>query len=85
RRGILQRIQDLPLEIILEIYSYLMPFDILRLSRTSKDIRAFLMTRSNASVWRTARYNVPELPPLPSDLTEPQYANLAFDSYCHAS
>ncbi|KAJ3730441.1 hypothetical protein C8R42DRAFT_7245 [Lentinula raphanica] len=83
RRGILQRIQDLPLEIILEIYSYLMPFDILRLSRTSKDIRAFLMTRSNASVWRTARYNVPELPPLPSDLTEPQYANLAFDSYCH--
>ncbi|KAJ4490788.1 hypothetical protein J3R30DRAFT_3425187 [Lentinula aciculospora] len=82
-KGILENMLKLPLDIVLEIYSYLKPLDLLRLSRTSKDFRAFLMTRSNAIVWCTARSNVPSLPSLPSDLSEPQYANLAFDSYCH--
>ncbi|KAJ3784353.1 hypothetical protein GGU10DRAFT_30471 [Lentinula aff. detonsa] len=82
-RGRLENILKIPLDVMLEIYGYLEPLDILRLSRTSKDLRAFLMIRSNAIVWRTARSNVPDLPPLPFDLSEPQYANLAFDSYCH--
>ncbi|KAJ3722695.1 hypothetical protein DFJ43DRAFT_1042093 [Lentinula guzmanii] len=82
-RGRLENILKIPLDVMLEIYGYLEPIDILRLSRTSKDLRAFLMIRSNAIVWSTARSNVPDLPPLPFDLSEPQYANLAFDSYCH--
>ncbi|KAE9404264.1 hypothetical protein BT96DRAFT_989539 [Gymnopus androsaceus JB14] len=83
KRGILEKMSALPLDVVLEIYSYLEPLDVLRLSRTSKAMRAFLMSQSNGIVWRTARLNVPDLPPLPSDLSEPQYANLAFDSYCH--
>ncbi|KAJ3993840.1 hypothetical protein F5050DRAFT_1842552 [Lentinula boryana] len=88
-RGRLENILKIPLDVMLEIYGYLEPLDILRLSRTSKDLRAFLMIRSNAIVWRTARSNVPDLPPLPFDLSEPQYAcanlvkpsfgNVAFD------
>ncbi|KAJ3739935.1 hypothetical protein DFH05DRAFT_1529814 [Lentinula detonsa] len=71
-RGRLENILKIPLDVMLEIYGYLEPLDILRLSRTSKDLRAFLMIRSNAIVWRTARSNVPDLPPLPFDLSEPQ-------------
>ncbi|KAF5376000.1 hypothetical protein D9757_008818 [Collybiopsis confluens] len=82
-RGKLEKINTLPLDIVLEIYSHLDPLDVLRLFRTSKDIRSFLMTRTNAIVWRKARSNVPDLPPLPLDLSEPQYASLAFESYCH--
>ncbi|KAJ3864161.1 hypothetical protein EV359DRAFT_7354, partial [Lentinula novae-zelandiae] len=82
-RGKLEGILKLPLDLELEIYSYLEPLDLLRLSRTSKDLRVFLMSRSNAIVWRAARSNVPDLPPLPSDLSEPEYANLVFASYCH--
>ncbi|KAJ4497625.1 hypothetical protein C8R41DRAFT_865395 [Lentinula lateritia] len=78
-RGKLEGILKLPLDLELEIYSYLEPLDLLRLSRTSKDLRVFLMSRSNAIVWRAARSNVPDLPPLPSDLSEPECAcvNLA--------
>ncbi|KAJ3900514.1 hypothetical protein F5879DRAFT_412417 [Lentinula edodes] len=82
-RGKLEGMLKLPLDLELEIYSYLEPLDLLRLSRTSKDLRVFLMSRSNAIVWRAARSNVPDLPPLPSDLSEPEYANLVFASYCH--
>ncbi|KAJ3884202.1 hypothetical protein GG344DRAFT_60744, partial [Lentinula edodes] len=42
-----------------------------------------LMSKSTSDVWRAARENVVGLPPLPSDLNEPQYAHLIFDAYCH--
>uniref|UniRef100_A0A0W0F6C9 F-box domain-containing protein n=1 Tax=Moniliophthora roreri TaxID=221103 RepID=A0A0W0F6C9_MONRR len=85
KRGLLERlVKDTPLDIVLEIFKHLLPLDILNLSRTSKELRAMLMSQSSVPIWRTARENVPELPPLPSDLNEAQYANLAFDSYCHA-
>ncbi|ESK90969.1 hypothetical protein Moror_16367 [Moniliophthora roreri MCA 2997] len=84
KRGLLERlVKDTPLDIVLEIFKHLLPLDILNLSRTSKELRAMLMSQSSVPIWRTARENVPELPPLPSDLNEAQYANLAFDSYCH--
>ncbi|KAK0184594.1 hypothetical protein F5146DRAFT_1006339 [Armillaria mellea] len=36
---------------------------------------------SSTFVWKNARENV-NLPPLPDDMSEPQYASLAFDNYC---
>lgn len=41
------------------------------------------MRRSATSVWKDARANIEGLPDLPADLTEPQYASLAFDPFCH--
>ena len=64
---------------------YLMPFDLLNLSRTTKAFRLFLMNRSAAPVWKAARRNVAGLPDCPVHLNEPAYANLAFDSGCHVS
>ncbi|THU81852.1 hypothetical protein K435DRAFT_872896 [Dendrothele bispora CBS 962.96] len=73
---------EIPLDVIFEIFSYLEPLDILRLSRTSRDLRNLLTTRSSECVWRSARLNIEGLPPLPPDLNEIRYANLMFDTTC---
>ncbi|KIK63481.1 hypothetical protein GYMLUDRAFT_119253, partial [Collybiopsis luxurians FD-317 M1] len=62
---------------------YLEPGDLLRLARTSKDLRGILMSKSSEDIWRTARGNVKGLPPRPEDLNEPQYARLLEDAYCY--
>lgn len=49
----------------------------------TKQFRNVLMHRSAISVWKEARKNVPGLPDCPFDLTEPEWANLAFDQRCH--
>ncbi|KIK59136.1 hypothetical protein GYMLUDRAFT_44891 [Collybiopsis luxurians FD-317 M1] len=82
--GLLERLaKDMPLDVILEIFCYLDPGDLLRLARTTKDLRGILMSKSSEFVWRTARENVEGLPPRPEDLNEPQYAHLLYESYCH--
>ncbi|KAF8071870.1 hypothetical protein FPV67DRAFT_902906 [Lyophyllum atratum] len=48
-----------------------------------EETRAILMSRSSIFVWKSALANVEGLPFCPSDLTEPQYINLAFDEHCH--
>jgi len=67
----------------IQILSFLLPMDLLNLSRTSKDFRNLLLRRSSAAAWKTARLNVDGLPDCPPDITEPQYANLAFYPHCH--
>jgi hypothetical protein len=57
--------------------------DVLSLARTTKYLRSTLMSRSSISVWKTSRANISGLPDCPTDLSEPQYANLAFDTSCH--
>ncbi|KAE9405746.1 hypothetical protein BT96DRAFT_988249 [Gymnopus androsaceus JB14] len=84
RQGLLEKLaRDVPLDIILEIFCYLSPGDLLQLARSSKDLRGILMSKSSGSIWRIARENVRDLPPCPKDLNEPQYAHLLYDSYCH--
>lgn len=73
------------LDPFLQIFGHLNPADILHLARTTKELRAILMNRSAQWIWQRARANVKDLPDCPDDLTEPQYANLAFDSLCHVS
>ncbi|KAF8828951.1 hypothetical protein HHX47_DHR3001101 [Lentinula edodes] len=77
-------VTSFPLEIVYEIFCHLNPPDILSLARTSKKLREILMSKSSENIWRAARENVEGgLPPLPSDLNEPQFAHLIFDLYCH--
>ncbi|KZT52665.1 hypothetical protein CALCODRAFT_80380 [Calocera cornea HHB12733] len=72
-----------PIEIFLEILSYLDPLDILKISQTSKTLRGFLNDKESQYIWRQARANVPGLPPdLPVDFTEPQYAAYLFQEIC---
>ncbi|KAL0576007.1 hypothetical protein V5O48_005974 [Marasmius crinis-equi] len=82
QRGYLEHFaKQAPLDVLLEIFMHLWPREIIYLSRTSKALREVLMSRSSTSIWRAARINA-GLPPLPPDLSEPQYASLAFDPYC---
>ncbi|KDR81923.1 hypothetical protein GALMADRAFT_276573 [Galerina marginata CBS 339.88] len=83
-RGILQKLVEMPLDVLFEIFGRLEPIDLLHLARTTKDIRTLLMSRSSVSIWKQARSNIPEsLPECPDDLSEPQYADLAFGKCCH--
>ncbi|KAF9267013.1 hypothetical protein L218DRAFT_955489 [Marasmius fiardii PR-910] len=85
RRGLLEKLaREAPLDILLEIYIYLEPQDILNLSRTSKELREYLLKHSSSPIWRKARENCSDLPPLPCDLNEPQYASLLFDNFCYS-
>ncbi|KAJ7707705.1 hypothetical protein B0H17DRAFT_1033682 [Mycena rosella] len=74
RRGLLSSLKEFPLDVLFEIFGHLNPMDLLNLARTTKEIRGILMLIS---------YSIPGLPPLPFDLSEPQYANLAFAGHCH--
>ncbi|KAF8896419.1 hypothetical protein BD779DRAFT_584390 [Infundibulicybe gibba] len=81
--GALKQLPEMPLDILFEIFGHLHPHDILRLARTTHRLRQLLMSRSAVSVWKSAFSRVEGLPHCPSDLTEPQYANLAFEEHCH--
>jgi hypothetical protein len=41
------------------------------------------MSRSAAFIWKAALENVPNLPPCPDDLNEPQWVDLVFGRNCH--
>ncbi|TFK68225.1 hypothetical protein BDN72DRAFT_960384 [Pluteus cervinus] len=81
--GRLANLLDMPLDILYEIFGHLKPYDLLRLARSTKEFRRVLMSRNSISVWRAARSNLPGMPECPPDMTEPEYANLAFDPRCH--
>ncbi|KAL1942082.1 hypothetical protein VTO73DRAFT_6612 [Trametes versicolor] len=83
RRGGLKDMPNMPLDILIEIFSCMHPRDLLNIARTSKAFRAFLMSRSAAPFWKAARKQVGGLPECPSFLSEPQYANLLFFTNCH--
>ncbi|KAG6913438.1 hypothetical protein DXG01_006821 [Tephrocybe rancida] len=85
RRGQLEQMSQLPLDILFEIFGQLDPMDILNLTRTSKALRNMLMQRSATYVWKNARSHIPGLPDCPNDMSEPEYANLVFYPYCHVS
>ncbi|KAI0831968.1 hypothetical protein BC628DRAFT_571919 [Trametes gibbosa] len=86
RRGSLHLMPRVPLDVILEILFHLHPRDLLNLSQTSKEFRAFLLSRENAFVWKAARGALPgDLPDPDPFLSEPELANLMFFFSCHVS
>ncbi|KAG8686354.1 hypothetical protein FRC08_012547 [Ceratobasidium sp. 394] len=73
---------DLPLEIFNQIMIYLLPADVLSLARSNKLIRNILMSRASRPLWQAAFHNIPQMPPCPQSLCEPQYASLVFSETC---
>ncbi|KAF8546572.1 hypothetical protein OG21DRAFT_1426703, partial [Imleria badia] len=63
------------------ILTHFHPMDLLNMARTCKYFRKMLMAKSSAFVWKSARYQV-GLSDCPTDLTEPEYANLMFNVHC---
>ncbi|KAF9525169.1 hypothetical protein CPB83DRAFT_838403 [Crepidotus variabilis] len=59
---------DLPLDMVLEIFSYLHPLDLLTLLRTLKTIYSFLLRKSSNQTWKYTFRNVKlPLPDIPED------------------
>ncbi|KAK0463698.1 uncharacterized protein EV420DRAFT_1519542 [Desarmillaria tabescens] len=82
-RGKLSALLELPLDIILEIFSFLLPLDLLHLSRLNKDFRKVLMSKSSIGAWKAARQNLPGFPGPFLGMSEPAWVNLAFMAECH--
>lgn len=62
-----------------------MPEDIIVLARSNKFFRNLLMHRSAIHIWHGVMRNVPDLPPCPPDICEPQYLALIFSRNCSVS
>ncbi|KAL1727404.1 hypothetical protein EV714DRAFT_286523 [Schizophyllum commune] len=82
QRRKLSALLELPLDVVYEIFSHLHPSHLLNVSRTNKALRAMLMCKNARSVWKASFGNDPDIPPVPDDLNEPQYARLLFDKSC---
>ncbi|OCH91535.1 hypothetical protein OBBRIDRAFT_792126 [Obba rivulosa] len=82
RAGTPQSLLNMPLDIVLEILTYLGPRELLQLARTNKAFRAMLMSRTSQSVWKASRRNA-SVPERPARLSEPAFAHLLYSNYCH--
>ncbi|KLO11643.1 hypothetical protein SCHPADRAFT_460857 [Schizopora paradoxa] len=82
RLGKLSKFLSLPLDIVLEVASFLQPLDLLHLSRTNTQLRSIFMSKTSKYVWKRTR-EVMNLPSCPEDVCEPEYASFVFDKDCH--
>ncbi|KAL0566285.1 hypothetical protein V5O48_015733 [Marasmius crinis-equi] len=82
RKGALKSIQEMPLDIVYEIFSNVTPYDLLKLSWTSKKLREILMSKSSTSIWKRSRETIGMPEPIPS-ISEPAFAFLLFDKHCY--
>ncbi|KAH6919201.1 hypothetical protein BKA70DRAFT_1249522 [Coprinopsis sp. MPI-PUGE-AT-0042] len=84
--GGLAMLPDMPLDVLHEIFGHLEPYDLLRLSRTTRTLRAVLLGRRSRDIWKSSFERMTEregYPPCPDDMCEPAYANLMFSYHCH--
>ncbi|KZV69428.1 hypothetical protein PENSPDRAFT_633126 [Peniophora sp. CONT] len=79
-QGRLKNIMSMPLDVLFEIFSTLLPADLLSLARTSKNIRQVLMNRNHSGLWKAARANASGLPSPdpPIGMSEPAWARLLY-------
>ncbi|CAE6528693.1 unnamed protein product [Rhizoctonia solani] len=73
---------DLPLDILVEISTYLRPLDLIRISRVNKMLRGLLMRRSAKCIWRATLHAANALPPNSTNLPEPLITALLFLAEC---
>ncbi|CUA73197.1 hypothetical protein RSOLAG22IIIB_05200 [Rhizoctonia solani] len=77
-------LKNMPVEVLIEIARYVVPVDLIMLSRVNKFFRELFMDKRSATIWQSALQNLPELPPCPTDanLCEPQYVSMIFLNRC---
>ncbi|CAE6531875.1 unnamed protein product [Rhizoctonia solani] len=73
---------NMPVEVLIEVARYVHPLDLIMLSRVNKFLRELFMDKRSALIWRSARENLPGLPPCPDEVSEPQYAAMVFTKRC---
>ncbi|KAI0781607.1 hypothetical protein BC629DRAFT_569801 [Irpex lacteus] len=75
-------IADIPVDVFLEVATFLSPQDLLQLSRVSHHFRKIMLHPSSENMWVVARRNMKNPPPPPKGLSESKYASLLFEHRC---
>ena len=71
--------------IIVQIFSHLLPSDLLSVSRVNRAFRAVLLSRNSSFLWN-ACLRLCGAPPSPSDMSPPAWTHLLFGgAYCYVS
>ncbi|KAH6919141.1 hypothetical protein BKA70DRAFT_1249413, partial [Coprinopsis sp. MPI-PUGE-AT-0042] len=73
-RGLLERVTDMPLDLLFEIFGQLHPLDLLSLARTTTSLRATLLDRSARSLWIASVKK--------HGVSEPAWVDLALGKTC---
>ncbi|KAH8814478.1 hypothetical protein DL96DRAFT_1752649 [Flagelloscypha sp. PMI_526] len=86
RAGLLKQLaHEAPLDILLEIFSYVSFEDLYSLSCSFKSVRSLLMNKNQAGtkrLWARALKVFLEAPAKPEELSEPNFARILFDTSC---
>ncbi|KAG8728103.1 hypothetical protein FRC12_022007, partial [Ceratobasidium sp. 428] len=77
-----ENMMTLPVEIIIQVLSYVTPCSLVALIRTNKALRRILLNPSSKPIWQSATARVPGLPVCPTWMSEPRYAALLFSKLC---
>jgi hypothetical protein len=68
---------------IVQVFSFLTPRDLIRMSWTNKEFRQILTSRSTRNIWKAALESVDGLPPCPPHMNEIEYSTLLFHVACY--
>ncbi|GAA6007163.1 hypothetical protein JCM10207_001529 [Rhodosporidiobolus poonsookiae] len=75
-------LRTMPMDLLVEIFSYLVPGELLNLSRTAKAYHDLLSSKKSRSIWRRSR-RIVKLPDLEDEnWSEAAYASLMFGTKC---
>lgn len=82
-RKSLSVLPTMPLDILFEIFEYLHPTDLLRLTQTNKAFNGLLTSPKSTTIWKRSQKNTEaDTPDCPSDMNEMQWANLLYGCEC---
>lgn len=77
------RESDLAYVLCPQIFSFLTPRDLVRMSWTNKEFRRELTSHSTRNIWKAALESVDGLPPCPAHMNEIEYSTVLFHNACH--
>ncbi|KAI0315508.1 hypothetical protein OF83DRAFT_1084918 [Amylostereum chailletii] len=84
KKGKLSNLPGMPLDILRDIFAFLPPEDLVRISRVTKEFRQVLLSKAFDGLWRESFENVRDSPPRPSDVSHRVWANIVYGGpFCH--
>ncbi|KAL1724356.1 hypothetical protein EV715DRAFT_268904 [Schizophyllum commune] len=78
----LSTFEQLPLDVLYEIFYLCHPHALLQLSRVSKGFRRTILDPKSARIWRTTLSNIEKLPFKPPNVSLPRFVHILFDDFC---
>ncbi|KAL1750778.1 hypothetical protein FB107DRAFT_294352 [Schizophyllum commune] len=78
----LSTFEQLPLDVLFEIFYLCHPHALLQLSRVSEGFRRTILDPKSARIWRTTLLNIDKLPFKPPNVSLPRFVHILFDDFC---